>query len=136
MKTIRVLIGILGLDQHEVGAVSVARILRDSGMEVVYAGRFNLPSMIIKTAVQEDVDVIGLSVHSWEYLYYLPELIRLLEEGSLKIPVITGGSIITGSDEVTLKRMGLAAAFGPSATRSEIIHCIKVLAGASENDQK
>jgi methylmalonyl-CoA mutase C-terminal domain/subunit len=121
------LIGVLGLDQHEVGAVTVARMLRDARMEVIYAGRFNLPSMIVKTAIQEDVDVIGLSLHSWEYIHYLPELMRLLRESSLKIPVITGGSIITKADREFLKAIGVAAVFGPSATRSKIEETIKAL---------
>ena len=75
MRSVRILIGILGMDQHEVGAIAVSRMLRDAGMEVIYAGRFNLPHMIVQTCVQEDVDVIGLSCHSCEYLYYVPQLI-------------------------------------------------------------
>jgi len=129
MKNSRVLIGILGLDQHEVGAVTVARMLRDAGMEVVYAGRFNLPAMIVQTALQEDVDVIGLSLHSWEYLYYLPELMSLLEKNQVAIPLIVGGSIITRADEAGLKKMGIAAVFGPSATPEGIVDSITALSG-------
>ena len=129
MKNIRVLIGILGLDQHEVGAMAVARMLRDAGMEVVYAGRFNLPAMIVQTALQEDVDVIGLSVHSWEHMYYLPELMSLLEKKQVAIPLVVGGSIITKADEADLKKMGIAAVFGPSATPQGIIETIRALAG-------
>ena len=66
MHKVRVLIGILGLDQHEVGAVAVSRMLRDAGMEVIYTGRFNMPAMIVETSIQEAVDLIGLSCHSWE----------------------------------------------------------------------
>ena len=80
MRPIRVLIGILGLDQHEVGAVAVARMLRDAGMEVVYLGRFNLPGGIAKAAVEEGADVVGLSCHSWEYLHYLDPLLAALRE--------------------------------------------------------
>lgn len=129
MKNTRVLIGILGLDQHEVGAVAVARMLRDAGMEVVYVGRFNLPAMIVQTALQEDVDVIGLSFHSWEHIYYLPELMSLLEKKQAAIPLIVGGSIITKADEADLKKMGIAAVFGPSATRQGIIDSITALSG-------
>lgn len=136
MKNIRVLIGILGLDQHEVGAVAVARMLRDAGMEVVYAGRFNLPAMIVQTALQEDVDVIGLSVHSWEHMYYLPELMSLLERKQVKIPLIVGGSIITRADEVGLKKIGIAAVFGPSATPQGIIDSITELAGRIQRSAK
>jgi len=129
MKNIRVLIGILGLDQHEVGAVAVARMLRDAGMEVVYAGRFNLPAMIVQAALQEDVDVIGLSFHSWEHIYYLPELMSLLDKKQVAIPLIVGGSIITRADEGGLKKMGIAAVFGPSATQQRIVDSITALAG-------
>ncbi len=69
MHKVRVLIGILGLDQHEVGAVAVSRMLRDAGMEVIYTGRFNMPAMIVETSIQEAVDLIGLSRHSWEILF-------------------------------------------------------------------
>ena len=75
-KNIKVLIGILGVDQHEVGAMTVARILRDAGMEVIYAGRFNLPPTIVQAAIEEDVDVIGLSCHSWEYIHYMDDLFQ------------------------------------------------------------
>ena len=95
MKKIRVLIGILGLDQHEVGAVGISRMLRDAGMEVIYTGKFNLPSMIVKAGLEENVDLIGLSCHSWEYLYYLPELLELLKKEKLDVPVMVGGSVIT-----------------------------------------
>jgi methylmalonyl-CoA mutase C-terminal domain/subunit len=128
MKKIRVLLGILGLDQHDVGAVGIARMLKDAGMEVIYAGKFNLPPMIVKAGIEENVDLIGLSSHSWEYLYYLPELIDLLKMQKLDIPVVVGGSVITPKDGQALIEMGIAAAFGPSATREEIIECIKDLA--------
>ena len=62
----------MGIDQHEAGAIGVSRMLRDAGMEVVYVGRFNSSGMIVQTALQEDVDIIGLSFHSWDYFYYIP----------------------------------------------------------------
>ena len=70
VENIRVLIGTLGMDQHEVGAIAVSRMLRDAGMEVVYTGTFNLPAGILNMSLEEDVDVIGLSCHSWEYLAF------------------------------------------------------------------
>ena len=121
MQKKRVLVGILGLDQHETGAIAVARMLRDSGMEVIYIGKFNLPNTIVKTSVEEDVDLIGLSCHSWEYLYYIPELMKLMKEKHLDIPVVVGGSIITKKDESNLKKNGVAASFGPSSTNQEIL---------------
>ena len=129
MKRIRVLLAILGLDQHEVGALAVARMLRDAGMEVVYAGRFNLPPGVVKAAIEEGVDVIGLSCHSWEYLYYADELLQLLREQGLDLPVIVGGSVVTADDARTLLAKGIRAAFGPTATPEEIITTITNLAG-------
>lgn len=127
MGRIRVLIGVLGLDQHEAGAIGVSRMLRDSGMEVIYTGRFNLPPMIARTSVQEDVDLIGLSCHSWEYLYYIPELMGLLKEMNLEIPVVVGGSVITPGDGEKLREMGVAAAFGPGSTDEEILETIRAI---------
>ena len=125
MEKIRVLIGLLGMDQHEVGAIAVSRMLRDAGMEVIYTGRFNMPTGIVKTGMEEDVDVIGISCHSWEYLHYMPELLGLLKERDLNIPVIIGGSIITPSDGDKLMNMGVAETFGPSSTADEVIQTIK-----------
>jgi methylmalonyl-CoA mutase C-terminal domain/subunit len=131
MHRVRVLIGILGLDQHEVGAVAVSRMLRDAGMEVIYTGRFNTPEMIVKTSIQEDVDLIGLSCHSWEYLYFVPVLMELLAGKKVGIPVVVGGSVITPGDRVNLTKQGVAAAFGPSSTGHEIVEAIKALAAGS-----
>lgn len=127
-RPIRVLIAILGIDQHEVGAIAVAHILRDAGMEVVYAGRFQLPPAIVTMAVEEDVDVIGLSCHSWEYLYFLPELLSLLDETEGSFPIVVGGSIITPEDEATLAEQGVRAAFGPSTSPEEIVRTIREIA--------
>lgn len=128
MHRVKVLIGIMGLDQHEVGAIGVSRLLRDAGMEVVYVGRFNMPNMIVETSIQEDVDLIGLSCHSWEYLYFVPQLMELLEKKIAAIPVVVGGSVITPGDRVNLRQMGVAAAFGPSSTDKEIVETIRALA--------
>ena len=127
MRPLRVLIGTLGLDQHEVGAVAVARQLRDAGMEVVYLGRFNLPPAIVKAAMDEAADVIGLSCHSWEYLYYLDELMGLLREHRLEIPVVLGGSVITAADARALAARGVAATFGPTSAMNEIPEAIRRL---------
>ena len=128
MRPIRVLIGILGLDQHEVGAVAVARMLRDAGMEVVYLGRFNLPNDIAKAAVEEGADVVGLSCHSWEYLYYLDELLAALREHGLDASVVVGGSVVTPADARAIRAKGVAAAFGPTAEGPEIVATIERLA--------
>ncbi len=133
MKSIRVWIGTLGLDQHEVGAIAVARLLRDAGMEVIYAGRFNLPPGIVKAVVEEDIDVIGLSCHSWEYLEYLDELMALLRDRGVGVPVMIGGSVITAGDEQLLRQKGVAAVFGPMAPVEEIPQVIRrLVAGVDE----
>ena len=128
MRPLRVLIATLGLDQHEVGAVAVARQLRDAGMEVVYLGRFQLPPAIVKAAVDEAVDVIGLSCHSWEYLYYLDELMALLRERGLAIPVVLGGSVLTAADARALEAKGVAAVFGATSAVEDIPATIERLA--------
>jgi methylmalonyl-CoA mutase C-terminal domain/subunit len=130
MRPIRVLIAILGLDQHETGALAITRMLRDAGMEVIYLGRFNLPAAIVAAAIQDDVDVIGLSCHSWEYLYYLDELTAGMAEAGVHIPLIIGGSVITEADKRSLTK--IAAAFGPTATRDEIVNTITGLVGDRE----
>ncbi len=129
MKKNRILIGVLGLDQHEVGAIGIARLLRDAGMEVIYTGKFNLPANIVQTSIQEDVDLIGLSCHSWEYLHYIPELIGLIEKNQLETPVVIGGSVITRGDEQKVLSQGVAAAFGPNTTDEEIINRINTIIG-------
>jgi len=128
MSRIKVYIGILGMDQHELGAVAVAQMLRDAGMEVIYGGRFNMPAMIVKTSLQEDLDVIGLSCHSWEYLHYLPDLFRLMQEEKIDVPVIVGGSVITPGDRRRLLEMGVAESFPSGARNQEIIDTVRRLA--------
>lgn len=117
----------LGLDQHEVGAIAVSRMLRDAGLEVIYAGKFNTPDMLLKTGMEENVDLIGLSCHSWEYIYYIPELFQIMQENDSEIPVVAGGSVITPADAEDLLKQGVAAAFGSSSTPSEIIKRIREL---------
>ena len=128
METIKVYIGCLGMDQHELGAIAVSRMLRDAGMEVVYGGRFNLPPMIIKACLEEDVNVIGLSCHSWEYLYYLPELRELMKAQGIDIPIVAGGSVITPGDSKKLTEIGIAAVLGPGAEEKDIVETIRGLA--------
>lgn len=132
MKKIKVYIGTLGLDQHELGALAVARMLRDAGMEVVYGGRFNLPAAIVKTCLEEDVDVLGVSCHSWEHLSYIPEILDLLRQRGAAIPVVAGGSVITPGDRRRLVEMGVAQAFGPGTTEREIVEAIRAIVRGRE----
>lgn len=127
MSSIRVLVGVLGMDQHELGAVGIAKMLRDNGMEVIYTGCFNTPETIVQTAIEEDVDVIGISSHSWEYLYYTPELLALLEQNDLDIPVILGGSVITDEDARAMLAKGVAAVFGSGAVVSDMVDAVQRL---------
>lgn len=96
-------------------------------MEIVYLGRFNLPPAIVRAALDEDVDVIGLSCHSWEYLYYVDELLGLLRARGLDIPVVVGGSVITAGDARALAAKGVAGAFGPTAAEEDIPAAIRRL---------
>ena len=127
MSPIRVLVGVLGMDQHEVGAVGIAKMLRDEGMEVIYTGCFNTPETIVATAIEEDADVIGISSHSWEYLYYTPELLDLLKQNDLDIPVIIGGSVITEEDAARMLDNGVAAVFGSGSVVSDMVEMVKNL---------
>jgi methylmalonyl-CoA mutase C-terminal domain/subunit len=127
MGKLRILIGILGLDQHEVGAIAVARMLRDAGMEVIYAGCFQTPEKLARSTIQEDVDVLGISCHSWEYLHFLPELMTRLKADGADAAVVVGGSVLTAGDAQTLQELGVAATFGPGSTPPEMIATIREL---------
>jgi len=129
-RRVRILLAILGLDQHEAGAFAVAALLRDAGMEVIYFGRFGTPENVVDSAFDEGVDVIGLSCHSWEYLYYLDELFELLKGRELDIPVVVGGSVLSQDDKNEIQAKGVAATFGPGSDADEIVQRIRSLAEA------
>lgn len=120
-RPLRVLISVLGLDQHEAGALAVTRILRDAGAEVIYAGRFNLPTAIAAAATQEDVDVVGISCHSWEFLYYAGELVELLRGSDPPIPVLLGGAVMTDADRREVLGLGVTDCVLADAGREEIV---------------
>ena len=123
--TIRVLIAKPGLDGHDRGAKVVARALRDAGMEVIYTGIRQSPEMIVKTAVQEDVDVVGLSILSGAHLELFPPIIEgLKKEGKGDVLLIAGG-IMPDEDIPRLKQMGVEAVFGPGARTAELVAFIK-----------
>jgi methylmalonyl-CoA mutase, C-terminal domain len=124
----RALITVLGLDQHEAGALAVTRLLRDAGIEVVYTGRFNDPETIARVAADEDVDVVGISCHSWEFLHYAQDLAALLHAEEPPIPVVVGGSLITAADRDEVLGKGIDAAVLPAAGSSEVIETIQALA--------
>jgi methylmalonyl-CoA mutase, C-terminal domain len=119
-----VLVTVLGLDQHEAGALALSRILRDAGIEVVYTGRYHLPESIARAAMQEDVDLVAVSCHSWEFLYYCKELVELLAEVDPPIPVAIGGSVVTANDRAHVLEQGAAVAVAPDASESEILSAL------------
>jgi methylmalonyl-CoA mutase C-terminal domain/subunit len=124
-KKIRVLIAKPGLDGHDRGAKIVARALRDAGMEVIYSGLRQTPEMIAATAVQEDVDVIGLSILSGAHNTLCPRLLALLaEKGMTDVPVLIGG-IIPGADIAVLKKAGIAEIFLPGTSTQAIVKFIQ-----------
>jgi len=118
---IRVLVAKPGLDGHDRGAKVVARALRDAGMEVIYTGIRQSPEMIVRTAVQEDVDVVGLSILSGAHLELLPPVIEgLKKEGKGDALVIAGG-IIPDEDIAQLQQIGVKAIFGPGTKTGELV---------------
>lgn len=120
-RPIRVLIGKPGLDGHDRGAKVVARALRDAGMEVIYTGLHQTPDAIVEAALQEDVDVIGLSILSGAHNTLVPKVIALLrEQGMEDVRVLVGG-IIPDEDADELRQMGVAAVFGPGTETEEIV---------------
>ena len=122
---IKVLIAKPGLDGHETGAKLVARALRDAGMEVVYTGMRQTPEMIVHSAIQEDIDVIGLSILSGAHLEFASCVMDLLKANHMEdTPVIMGG-IIPKDDVPALKQMGVRAAFGPGTSTQQIVDCIQ-----------
>ncbi|MGD1120342.1 MAG: cobalamin B12-binding domain-containing protein [Dehalococcoidales bacterium] len=127
-KKIRVLIAKPGLDGHDRGAKVVARALRDAGMEVIYTGIRQTPEMIVQAALQEDVDVIGLSCLSGAHLELFGDVMQGLGEKGLDSMAVLAGGIIPEEDIPALEKMGIKAVFGPGTKTSEIAETIKKLA--------
>lgn len=125
MRPIRVLVAKPGLDGHDRGAKVVAAALRDAGMEVVYTGLHQTPEMIATAAIQEDVDVVGLSILSGAHMTLFPRVLALLKEEGRDDILITGGGIIPKEDMDALHAMGTGKLFGPGTPTSELIEYIK-----------
>lgn len=124
-KTIRVLMAKAGLDGHDRGVKVVARALRDAGMEVIYTGLHNSPDQVVKAALQEDVDVIGVSILSGAHMTIFPRILDKMREYGMDDVVLIGGGIIPEEDKGKLKEMGVEAIFGPGATTQEIVEFIR-----------
>lgn len=124
-QKIRVLVGKPGLDGHDRGAKVVAAALRDAGMEVVYTGLHQTPERIVETALQEDVDVIALSILSGAHMTLLPRVLELMRETGMNDVLLTGGGIISKDDMQALSEMGVGQLFGPGTATGEIIEYIE-----------
>ena len=124
-KRIRVLVAKPGLDGHDRGAKVIARALRDAGMEVIYTGLRQTPEMIVNAALEEDVQVIGLSILSGAHNAIVPRVMELLREKGMSDVIVTVGGIIPDEDAVELKKQGVAAVFQPGASLEQIVDFIR-----------
>lgn len=124
-RSIRVLVAKPGLDGHDRGAKVIARALRDAGMEVIYTGLRQTPEMIAEAALQEDVDVVGLSILSGAHMALTPRIVALLRASDLEDVILILGGIIPDEDIPALKQMGVTAVFGPGANTDDIARIIR-----------
>jgi len=124
---LRVLLAKVGLDGHDRGLRVVARVLRDSGMEVVFAGLRQTPESIAATAAQEDVAVVGVSMHNGAHLTLAPAVVGALREAGLDTPVVLGG-IFPEVDVPRLTEMGVSAVLGPGASNEEVVGTVRAAA--------
>ncbi|MGI8509140.1 MAG: cobalamin B12-binding domain-containing protein [Gemmatimonadaceae bacterium] len=125
MRPIRVLVAKPGLDGHDRGAKVVAAALRDAGMEVIYTGLHQTPEMIATAAIQEDVDVVGLSILSGAHMTLIPRVLQLLKAEGRDDVLVTGGGIIPREDMDALELQGTGRLFGPGTPTSELIEYIR-----------
>ncbi|NQY92054.1 MAG: cobalamin B12-binding domain-containing protein [Deltaproteobacteria bacterium] len=121
----RILVAKPGLDGHDRGAKIIARALRDGGFEVIYTGLHQTPEMIAETAVQEDVDGIGLSILSGAHMTLFPQLLKELEKRGAGEVVVFGGGIVPDSDIEELKKMGVKAVFTPGESTEKIVEWVR-----------
>jgi len=124
---VRVLVAKPGLDGHDRGAKIIARALRDAGMEVIYTGIRQTPEMIVEAALQEDVDVIGLSILSGAHMVLFPQILDGLHENDMTDVSVIAGGIIPEADRLELEKLGLKAVFGPGTSTSEIVSFVRNL---------
>jgi methylmalonyl-CoA mutase, C-terminal domain len=131
-KPIRVLVAKPGLDGHDRGAKVIARALRDAGMEVIYTGLRQTPEMIVNAALQEDAQVIGLSILSGAHNAIVPRVMELLREKEMTDVMVVVGGIVPDQDAATLKAQGVAAVFQPGASLDGIVEFIRSSVAISE----
>jgi methylmalonyl-CoA mutase, C-terminal domain len=120
-RKIRILTAKVGLDGHDRGVKVVSRALRDAGVEVIYAGLHQTPEMVVEAALQEDVDGIGISLHSGAHMTLVPKVLKLLKERGMDDVVVFGGGIIPQEDIVELKKMGVVEVFTPGTSLQTIV---------------
>lgn len=125
-RKVKVLITKIGLDGHDRGAKVVATILKDAGMEVVYLGRHQTAESIVRSAIQEDVELIGISCHCQEHLTLVPGVVELLKKAGVEIPVVAGG-VIPPKDAGLLKERGVREVFLPGSSSEAIVSRIRSL---------
>lgn len=123
-RPIRVLIAKVGLDGHDRGAKVIASFLRDAGMEVIYTGLRQTPQMVVNAAIQEDVDVIGVSILSGAHNTVFPKIMTLLKEKNINDILVTGGGIIPDNDMLSLAEIGVGKLFPPGTDTSQIVDYI------------
>jgi methylmalonyl-CoA mutase C-terminal domain/subunit len=124
-KKIRVIVAKAGLDGHDRGAKVIAAALRDAGMEVIYTGLRQTPEMIVEAAIQEDADVIGISILSGAHMTVFPKILNILKEKNIDDVLLTGGGIFPEEDIKKLKKLGTGELFTPGATTTDISGYIK-----------
>jgi methylmalonyl-CoA mutase C-terminal domain/subunit len=125
MRKVRILVGKAGLDGHDRGAKVIARALRDAGVEVIYTGLHQTPEMLVETALQEDVDAIGLSILSGAHNYLFSRILELLKERGADDIVLFGGGIIPDDDIAALKTQGVKEIFTPGTTTRQVIDWVR-----------
>lgn len=123
-RPIRVLVAKVGLDGHDRGAKVIASMLRDAGMEVIYTGLRQTPQMVVNAALQEDVDVIGISILSGAHMTVFPKLKQLMTESGMDDVLLTGGGIIPNDDRLKLNEIGIGELFPPGTDTSTIVNYI------------
>jgi len=124
-RKIRILIAKPGLDGHDRGAKVIARALRDAGMEVIYTGLRQTPEMVVESALQEDVDAVGLSILSGAHMTLLPRVVELLKANGLDDVLVFAGGIIPDEDIPALQTLGIRGVFGPGANTDEVVRFIR-----------
>lgn len=128
-RKIRILVAKPGLDGHDRGAKVIAAALRDAGMEVIYTGLHQTPEQVVEAAIQEDVDVLGISILSGAHMTIFPKILNLLKKQGVNDIIVCGGGIIPEDDMKKLEKLGVKRLFGPGTTTSEIVEWMRKTIG-------